>query len=292
MKIGIIGGSGLYQIEALKNVKEIKVKTPFGNPSDAYISGELAGKKVFFLPRHARGHRILPSEINHKANIMGFKMLGVDRVLSVSAVGSLLEELRPRDIVLPDQYFDRTKKALEHTFFGEGIVGHVSFGDPTCPELRKHIAKSAKTVLSRHKDIEVRLNNKGTYINMEGPAFSTRAESNTYRKMGFDIIGMTSLGEAKLCREAEICYQAMAMVTDYDCWHESEEPVTVEMVIANLNANTKLAKEILVEIIGTMPEHRKCQCCDALKAALMTGHDLVPKKTLKKLKPIIGKYIK
>jgi 5'-methylthioadenosine phosphorylase len=243
MKLGIIGGSGLYQLEGLENVNEITLTTPFGNPSDAYIHGTLGGVDIYFLPRHARGHRILPSEINHKANIWGFKSLGVDLVMSVSAVGSLREGIRPRDIVLPDQYFDRTKGSLNHTFFGNGIVGHVSFGDPTCHSLREIMAKVANEVVSELKlgDL-VRLHKGGTYVNMEGPAFSTRAESQSYRQMGFDIIGMTSLPEAKLCREAELCYLPMAMATDYDCWRISEEEVSVEMIIQTLTANTALAK--------------------------------------------------
>lgn len=291
MKIGIIGGSGLYSIEGIQNVKERKVKTPFGAPSDAYVQGTLGGREVYFLPRHGRGHRILPSEINHRANICGFKMLGVERIVSISAVGSLKQELRPRDVVLPDQYFDRTKKALEHTFFGKGVVAHVSFGEPTCTELRKAIAGVARSVIGRQAEGKDRaVVDKGTYVNMEGPAFSTKAESNTYRKMGFDIIGMTSLGEAKLCREAEICYQSIAMVTDYDCWHESEEPVTVEMIIGHLMANTALAKDILKELVPALPTTRQCACCTALQYAIMTDRKAISPAMKKALKPVIGKY--
>jgi len=292
MKIGIIGGSGLYNIEGIQDVKYRKLKTPFGPPSDAYVQGTLGGREVFFLPRHARGHRILPAEINHRANICGFKMLGAECVVSISAVGSLKQELRPRDIVLPDQYFDRTKRSLEHTFFGKGIVAHVSFGEPTCPELRSTIARVAKKVIARQAEGQDRtVTEKGTYVNMEGPAFSTKAESNTYRKMDFDIIGMTSLGEAKLCREAEICYQAIAFVTDYDCWHESEESVTIDMIIGHLMANTALAKEILRELVTVLPAKRKCLCAHALQNAIMTDRKLIPAGIKRTLKPIVGKYL-
>lgn len=291
MKLGILGGSGLYELEGLSNVREVWLETPFGKPSDAYIHGLLNGVEVFFLPRHARGHRILPSEINHKANIWGFKKLGVEQVLSVSAVGSLREGLRPRDIVLPNQYFDRTKQALGHTFFGNGIVGHVSFGDPACEVLRKAVAETAGEAVKAFGLAEtVRVVPGGTYVNMEGPAFSTRAESNVYRQLGFDIIGMTSLPEAKLCREAELCYQAMAMVTDYDCWRVSEEEVSVEMIIATLQANVSLAKEIIRRLVTRLPDTRRCACTHALRTAIMTDLKLVPPSTLEALDPLIGKY--
>jgi 5'-methylthioadenosine phosphorylase len=291
MKLGIIGGSGLYQLEGLENVREVSLQTPFGNPSDAYIQGTLSGVDVYFLPRHGRGHRVLPSEINHKANIWGFKKLGVDRVLSVSAVGSLREGIRPRDIVLPDQYFDRTKGSLNHTFFGNGIVGHVSFGDPTCRDLRNIMAGIvAETVRDLKLDGVVRLHKDGTYVNMEGPAFSTRAESNVYRRMGFDIIGMTSLPEAKLCREAELCYQSIAMATDYDCWRVSEEEVSVEMVIATLTANANLVKEIIRRLVPALPVTRDCPCQHALKFAIMTDMKCVPPVTLEALSPMLVKY--
>ncbi len=292
MKIGVVGGSGLYDIDGLESMEAVAIDTPFGTPSDPYMHGTLAGHDVYFLPRHGKGHRIMPSEINHRANIFGFKLLGVECVLSISAVGSLREELRPRDIVLPDQYFDRTKKSLEHTFFGDGVVGHVGFGEPTCPVLRKTIADAARRVLARQEPkSDVRIDERGTYVNMEGPAFSTKAESNAYRQLGFDIIGMTSLPEAKLCREAELCYQAMAMVTDYDCWHESEEDVSVEMVLSHLLANSALAKAILVELIPAIPEGRGCGCGHALASALMTERDAAPEATKQKLAPIIGKYM-
>jgi 5'-methylthioadenosine phosphorylase len=292
MKIGVIGGSGLYDIEGMEKIDSVVVDTPFGAPSDPYIHGMIAGRDVFFLPRHGKGHRIMPSEINHRANIFGFKTLGVDCVLSISAVGSLREELRPRDIVLPDQYYDRTKKSLEHTFFGEGLVAHVGFGEPTCAELMKTIVASANRVLEQQDPkLDVRVNSGGTYVNMEGPAFSTKAESNAYRQFGFDVIGMTSLPEAKLCREAELCYQAMAMVTDYDCWHESEEDVTVDMVISHLIANSALAKLILQDLIPSIPEARSCGCGSALANALLTERGAAPEKTKQKLAPIVGKYL-
>ena len=291
MKLGIIGGSGLYQLEDLKEVREVLLDTPFGKPSDAYIQGTLNGVELFFLPRHGRGHRVLPAEINHRANIWGFKKLGVDRVMSVSAVGSLREGIRPRDIILPDQYFDRTKGSLNHTFFGNGLVGHVSFGDPTCDDMRAVMARIASEAIRDLKLLDVvRLHKSGTYVNMEGPAFSTRAESNTYRRLGFDIIGMTSLPEAKLCREAELCYQSMAMATDYDCWHTSEAEVSVEMIIETLTANTKLAKEIIRRLVTALPETRSCPCQHALKHAIMTDMKSVPLATLEALSPMLAKY--
>lgn len=291
MKLGIIGGSGLYQLEGLESVREVALDTPFGKPSDAYIQGSLNGVEVIFLPRHGRGHRVLPAEINHKANIWGFKKLGVDRVMSVSAVGSLREGIRPRDIVLPDQYFDRTKGSLNHTFFGNGIVGHVSFGEPTCRDLRAVIATVAEEAV---RDLAlgdvVRVHRSGTYVNMEGPAFSTRAESNSYRSLGFDIIGMTSLPEAKLCREAELCYQSMALATDYDCWRVSEEEVSVEIIIETLTANTKLAKEIIRRLVSRLAPGRTCACQHALKHAIMTDMKCVPPATLEALAPLLAPY--
>jgi len=293
MKFGIIGGSGLYELEGLKDVTTHELTTPFGRPSDAYVRGLLGGVEVFFLPRHGRGHRLLPSEINHKANILGFKMLGVDCIMSVSAVGSLSEGLRPRDVVLPSQYFDRTKGSLNHTFFGQGIVAHVSFGDPTCPALRAAIAPVVQGAVRDLKlERQVRLHTGGTYVCMEGPAFSTRAESETYRRQGFDVIGMTSLPEAKLCREAEICYQPMAMVTDYDCWHETEEEVTVEMIIANLQANTQLAKQVIRRLAAKLPRKRACPCQHALKYAVLSDLGQAPAETVAALRPILGKYLK
>jgi 5'-methylthioadenosine phosphorylase len=292
MKLGIIGGSGVYDLEGLEQVKRKELKTPFGSPSDAFVTGRLGGHEIFFLPRHGKGHRIMPSEINHRANIFGMKLMGVDRVLSISAVGSLRENIHPRDIVLPDQYFDRTKKAEEHTFFGNGIVAHVAFSDPTCPSLRRLLAQTAReTVAGRPGPKPVNVIDGGTYVNMEGPAFSTRAESETYRHLGFHIIGMTSLPEAKLCREAEICYQAMSMVTDYDCWHQEEGPVNVEMVIGHLMANTSLAKEIIARLVSTLPERSDCTCSTALKNAIITDRSVITNQIRERLAPLIGKYV-
>ena len=292
MKIGIIGGSGLYEMSELSNVKKVSVDTPFGPPSDSYISGLLGKNEVFFLPRHGRSHTISPSEINHRANIFGFKKLGVEQVISVSAVGSLHEKYKPRDIFLPDQYFDRTKKAAEHTFFNNGIVAHITFGDPVCAELRERLHRVAMETVQCVKEYEtINVYNGGTYVNMEGPAFSTKAESFFYRKCGFDVIGMTSLPEAKLCREAEICYAAMAMVTDYDCWHETEEAVSVDVVIANIRANTALAIAVLKKVVSGQPAERTCGCTQALKTAFITQPSAVSPAVKKTLAPIIGKYI-
>jgi len=293
MKLGVLGGSGLYELEGLEHVEQRDVRTPFGDPSDAYVTGTLAGSELCFLPRHGRGHTLLPSEINHRANIYGFKALGVDAVVSVSAVGSLKESLKPRDLVLPDQYFDRTKRSREHTFFGNGVVGHVSFGDPACPALRELIARTANEVVAaRPQSSGSMVIPGGTYVCMEGPAFSTRAESGVYRGFGFDVIGMTSLGEAKLCREAEICYQTLAMVTDYDCWHETEEAVSVEMVIGHLQANTALARAVLEALVPRLPERLEgCGCGAALKDALITRPEAIPERARQDLAPILGKYV-
>ena len=292
MKVGILGGSGLYALDALTGVTEKILETPFGPPSDAYVGGRIGENEVFFLPRHGRGHRLLPSEINHRANIFGFKMLGVERVLSVSAVGSLKEALRPRDIVLPDQYFDRTKKAMEHTFFGGGIVAHISFADPACGELRDSVAEVARRVVAcRKQEGNLRVHVGGTYVNMEGPAFSTRSEAAFHRAFGFDVIGMTSLAEAKLCREAEMCYQAISMVTDYDCWHETEEAVSVDLLIENLKANTELAQEIILEIVPSLKPAASCSCGQTLSRAILTRLDAAPKEAIRRLAPIIGRYV-
>ena len=291
MKIGIIGGSGLYDLEGIEKIDEVEVETPFGAPSDSYIHGAIGGRDLYFLPRHGKNHSIMPSEINHRANIFGFKKLGVECVISVSAVGSLREDMRPRDIMLPDQYFDRTKKSLEHTFFGEGLVAHVGFGEPTCFELRRAIAVSIERVLEGEDTRrDLRVQDGGTYVNMEGPAFSTKAESNTYRKLGFDIIGMTSLPEAKLCREAEICYQNISMITDYDCWHESEDDVTAASVYSHLTANSEMAKSVLLDLLPSIPEKRSCGCGSALACAIMTQRGAA-EETRKKLEPIVGKYL-
>ena len=293
MKLGIIGGSGLYELPGLIKRGDVQVETPFGAPSDPYLHGDLNGREVFFLPRHGRGHRLLPSEINHRANIFGFKKLGVERIISVSAVGSLREELRPRDVVLPDQYIDRTKNTVQHTFFGRGIVAHVTFADPICAELRARMHEAVgKTMTGKSEYAAMKAHNGGTYVNMEGPLFSTKAESNLYRQWGGDIIGMTSLAEAKLCREAEICYALMAMVTDYDCWNEAETTVTVDMVIANLTANVHMAREIVGAVVADMPELRTCFCGHALQNAIMTDPKVISDSIYQELKPLVGKYIK
>jgi len=295
MKIGVIGGSGLYAMEGLEDIRKVAVEIPFGEPSDAYLHGQLGGHDVFFLPRHGVGHRLMPSEINHRANIYGLKKLGVDVVLSVSAVGSLREDFRPRDVVLPDQYYDRTKQSQAHTFFGGGMVAHIGFGDPTCANLRAQIARAAETVLAGWEDTadKPRLHVGGTYVCMEGPAFSTRAESNTYRKHGFDLVGMTSLPEAKLCREAELCYQAIAMITDYDCWHDEAASVTVEMVTAHMQANARLAQAILRELLGPdLVLAADCPCRHALSAALATVREAVPESTRQRMALLVGRYWK
>lgn len=284
-RIGLIGGSGLYHIEGFTKQKWVKVKTPFGAPSDDFLTGELAGREVVFLPRHGRGHRVLPSELNHRANIYGMKSLNVAWIISVSAVGSLQAKYKPCDIVLPDQFIDRTKRSFEHTFFGEGIVGHIAFADPICDELRALIFKAAKAERAR-------VHNGGAYVNMEGPAFSTRAESITNHKLGYDVIGMTNLGEAKCAREAEIAYSTMAMITDYDAWKVDEAHVTVDMVIANLRKNAEQAKAIIKRVLPQIPKEPNWPCHDALRNAIMTERSCWPKETIKKLGPILAKYLK
>ena len=283
-RIGIIGGSGLYHIEGFTDQKWVKVKTPFGDPSDKLLTGQLAGREVVFLPRHARGHRLLPSELNHRANMWAMKSLGVHWVISVSAVGSLQAKYRPCDIVLPDQFLDRTKRDFEHTFFGRGIVAHIAFADPICEELRQQLLKSAKAQKARVHD-------GGTYVNMEGPAFSTRAESLTNHKLGYDVIGMTNLGEAKCAREAEIAYATMAMITDYDCWKADEAHVTVEMVIENLKRNAATAQRIIGHVLPLIPTAPSWPCHDALRCAIMTDPKLWPAKTKKELAPLLKKYL-
>jgi len=289
MRLGILGGSGVYQIEGLKDVTRRVLTTPFGAPSDDYVCGVLEGVEIAFLPRHGKGHRLMPAEINHRANVYGFKLLGVEFALSISAVGSLKESLRPRDIVLPDQYFDRTKQSGAHTFFGNGAVAHIAFSDPTCPSLRA-VAAAAAERLIRERGQDLRVQSGGTYVNMEGPAFSTRAESNYYRHFGFDVIGMTSLAEAKLFREAEICYQSICMVTDYDCWHHAESPVTVEMIIGHLRANSELGMSIVRAVAASLPAERRCECGDALRNALLTPPDAIPVETRQRLGPILSRY--
>jgi 5'-methylthioadenosine phosphorylase len=283
-RIGIIGGSGLYHIDDLKKTKWVTVKTPFGDPSDQLLTGHLAGRDVVFLPRHGRGHRILPSELNHRANIWAMKNLDAAWIISVSAVGSLQEQYRPCEIVLPNQFIDRTKKSSEHTFFGKGIVAHIAFADPICEELRQLLLMSCRKIAAPVHD-------GGTYVNMEGPAFSTRAESITNHRTGYDVVGMTNLGEAKCAREAEIAYATMAMVTDYDCWKVEEEHVTVEMVIENLHKNAAMAKRVVVETIPLIPTTPNWPCHSALKTAIMTDKRLWPAKTKAALKPILKKYL-
>jgi 5'-methylthioadenosine phosphorylase len=292
-KIGVIGGSGLYHVEGFANHKWVKVKTPFGAPSDEFLTGTLAGREVVFLPRHGRGHRLLPGELNHRANLWALKKLGCAWVISVSAVGSLQAKYRPCDIVLPDQFVDRTKRASEHSFFGRGIVAHVAFADPICPELRRILLVAGRAELGaskKAKDGNV-IHDGGIYVNMEGPAFSTRAESLTNHKLGYDVIGMTNLGEAKCAREAEIAYATMAMITDYDCWKVDEEHVTVEMIIANLMKNAAAAKSIIARALPKIPAQPGWPCHDALKNAIMTDRKLWPKKTVAELKPILAKYL-
>ncbi|HEV8542874.1 MAG TPA: S-methyl-5'-thioadenosine phosphorylase [Verrucomicrobiae bacterium] len=280
-RIGVIGGSGLYLIEGLIDQKWVKVKTPFGDPSDEILTGILEGREVAFLPRHARGHRILPGELNHQANIWAFKSLGVRWILSASAVGSLQAKFKPCDIVLINQFMDRTKKTLEHTFFGRGIVAHIAFADPVCEELRRILLQSAR-------DLKARVHDGGTYVNMEGPAFSTRAESKNYHDAGHAVIGMTNLGEARCAREAEIAYATMALVTDYDSWKEDEEHVTVELVIENLTKNAALAKSIIKHAIALMPRDLICSCHKSLQNAIMTDPKLWPPKTKRELALLLG----
>ncbi len=285
--IGVIGGSGLYEIEGLSEVEEVMLETPFGAPSDAYITGQLAGAKMVFLPRHGRGHRYLPSEVNYRANIYGMKMLGVEQIISVSAVGSMKEEIVPGHIVIPDQFFDRTQGKRASTFFGNGVTGHVQFADPICGGLAAILADSASQVgATVHKG--------GTYICIEGPNFSTRAESNIYRSWGVDIIGMTNIPESRLAREAEICYGTVALATDYDCWHDGHDDVSVDAVIAIIKQNVATARQIIkaaVEKIVAQRTQRDCSCAEALKFAIMTEKSLIPAETKAALAPIIGKYL-
>jgi len=283
-RIGIIGGSGLYHLEGFTGQKWVRVNTPFGAPSDALLTGRLAGRELVFLPRHGRGHRLLPSELNHRANIWAMKKLGVAWIISVSAVGSLQARYRPCDIVLPDQFVDRTKQSGAHTFFGRGIVGHIAFAEPVSGELRGILFKTARR-------LGARVHNGGAYVNMEGPAFSTRAESLVNHRQGHDVVGMTNLGEAKCAREAEIAYATMAMITDYDCWKDDEAHVTVEMVIANLMKNAAMAKAIIAKALPQIPAEPAWPCHDALKNAIMTDQKLWPAKTKRDLGPIIEKYL-
>jgi 5'-methylthioadenosine phosphorylase len=283
-EIGIIGGSGLYAMPGLTNVREERVTTPFGEPSDAFILGELEGRKVAFLARHGRGHRILPSELNFRANMFAMKMLGVDRILSVSAVGSLKEEHKPTDFIIPDQFIDRTYARVS-TFFGDGVVAHVAFGDPVCADLAVVFKQACDIVGVIGKS-------GGTYVCMEGPQFSTRAESNLYRSWGADVIGMTNLQEAKLAREAEICYATMAMVTDYDCWREGHNDVTVDQIVAVLHQNADNASKVVRAAVAAMHTQEKaCACADALKFAILTDRKAIPAETRQKLSILLDKYL-
>jgi 5'-methylthioadenosine phosphorylase len=281
--IGIIGGSGLYSMGGLTDAREVRVKTPFGDPSDAIVLGMLEGKRVAFLARHGRGHRILPSEINFRANICAMKQLGVERIISVSAVGSLQEDLRPGEFLVPDQFFDRTKLRVS-TFFGEGLVAHVTFDKPTCGQASKVLADA-----SEHCGVKV--HRRGTYVCIEGPQFSTLAEAHVHRQLRFEVIGMTNATEAKLAREAELCYATIAMITDYDCWHPDHESVTGAQIIETLNQNAENAQRVLREAVRAMPAERNCKCGAALRHALITDLKLVPTAAKKKLAAIIGKYL-
>jgi 5'-methylthioadenosine phosphorylase len=282
-EIGIIGGSGLYSMPGFEVHEEAAIQTPWGAPSENYVVGRLAGREVAFLSRHGRGHRFSPSEVNYRANIYGFKTLGVERIVSLSAVGSLKEEHRPLDFVIPDQFFDRTKGRAA-TFFGEGLVAHISFADPVCEELGGlvHQACASEGITAKRG---------GTYVCMEGPAFSTKAESNVYRGFGMDVIGMTNLTEAKLAREAEICYVTVAMVTDYDCWHSDHDAVTVDQIIANLVKNAENACKLVTRVVAAIPKDRACKCGSALSHAIITDRSRVPEVTRKKLELLVGKYL-
>lgn len=283
-KIGIIGGSGLYEIEGFTTQEWAPVETPFGAPSDEFLTGQLSGRDVVFLPRHGRGHRLMPSELNHRANIWAMKHLGVSWIISASAVGSLQPQYAPCNIVLIDQFIDNTKQSTTHTFFGDGIVGHVAFADPICEELRR-------VLLSAAVETGVKTHDRGTYVNMEGPAFSTRAESLRNQKLGFDVIGMTNLGEARCAREAEISYATLALVTDYDCWKVEEEPVSVKTVIANLQKNTTSAKEIIRKAISKIPTAPAWPSQKSLDHAIMTTMSDWPSETVERLRPIIGRLL-
>ncbi len=283
-RVGIIGGSGLYGMEELTVREERSIETPFGDPSDAYVLGDLAGVPVAFLPRHGRGHRLLPSELNFRANIYGFKTLGVERIVSLSAVGSMKIEYEPTHIVVPDQFIDRTRHRPD-TFFGDGLVAHVGFGDPVCAAMRPLLAQAGRAAGAT-------IHEGGTYICMEGPQFSTRAESNTYRSWGVDVIGMTNLQEAKLAREAEICYATLALVTDYDCWHEEEEDVSTLSVLEVLHQNVEMAQKVVAGAVKSLPEQRDtCGCGMALEGAIMTQPDVIPGETLERLRPIVARAL-
>ncbi len=281
-EIGIIGGSGLYSMPGLSEVREVLLETPFGAPSDAFVLGTLSGRRVAFMARHGRGHRFMPTELNYRANIHGFKQLGVLRIISLSAVGSLKEEHRPLDFVIPDQFVDRTRHRID-TFFGDGLVAHVGLGHPVCEEEAEVLAAACRRA-------GVNVKKGGTYLNMEGPQFSTKAESNLYRSWSMDVIGMTNLTEARLAREAELCYVTVAMVTDYDCWHEEHDHVTVDQIVAVLLKNAEHACNVVREAVTAMPKTRNCKCGSALKNAIITQRNVVPAATLERLKLLVGKY--
>jgi len=283
VRIGIIGGSGLYSMAGLTEAREARVKTPFGEPSDAIVIGTLEGKRVAFLARHGRGHRFSPSEINYRANICALKMLGVERVISVSAVGSLRDDLPPLDFLVPDQFFDRTRLRVA-TFFGGGVVAHVGFDKPTCTHLSAHLAEACERT-------GVKVHHGGTYVCMEGPQFSTQAESHTYRQLRFDVIGMTNLTEAKLAREAELCYATVAMITDYDCWHPQHDAVTLEQIMGNLSKNAENVQRVIREAVKDLGERQSCKCGSALAHAILTDRKLIPAPARKRLAPIAGKYL-
>jgi 5'-methylthioadenosine phosphorylase len=283
VKIGIIGGSGLYHMSGLTDRREVRVKTPFGNPSDAFVIGTLEGRRVAFLARHGRGHMLSPGEINYRANICGMKLLGVEQIISVGAVGSLREDLPPLDFLIPDQFFDRTKGRAA-TFFGGGIVAHIGFDKPTCKRLSEKLAGACDHA-------GVKAHRGGTYVCIEGPAFSTLAESHTYRQLRFDVIGMTNLTEAKLAREAELCYATFAMITDYDCWHPEHDSVTVEMIIGYLSKNTENVQRAIREAVRSLGDERGCKCGSALAHAILTDRKKIPAAAKKRLAPIIGKYL-
>src|ERR1700726_4811944 len=283
VRIGIIGGSGLYTMPGLTETRELRVRTPFGDPSDAIVTGTLEGRRVAFLARHGRGHRISPSDINYRANICALKMLGVERVISASAVGSLRDDLPPLDFLIPDQFFDRTRLRIA-TFFDGGIVAHVGFDKPTCTHLSAHLADASEHV-------GVKTHRGGTYVCMEGPQFSTLAESHTYRQLRFDVIGMTNLTEAKLAREAELCYATIAMITDYDCWHPNHDAVTLTEIMTNLNRNTENVQRAIREVVRELPAERSCKCGSALAHAIVTDRKVIPAAAKKRLAAIAGKYI-
>jgi len=282
IRLAVIGGSGIYDLEALTDVEELNLTSPFGDPSDSIVVGTLQGKRIAFLPRHGRGHRLSPSEVPYRANIWVLKSLGVERIISISACGSMRKRYRPRDIVVPEQIYDNTKKRA-YSFFGEGLVAHVSFAEPFCPHLRGLLAEAVTASGAR-------VHVGGTFLTIEGPRFSTRGESRVFRSWGVDIIGMTAVPEAQLAREAEICYATMAHITDYDVWHKEEEPVTVQMLIDNLTANAALSKRTIAALVPMLTDDRPCECGSALAAAVITRRDLVPPETVERLRPILAKY--